>query len=231
MKRLFYLMSFILCIGFLCACTQTEETGILNSWDCTVTRSEMTADDLPTYSDEIIVSSTGCLTFENESDFDIAIFFYVDGISERAEELAANSKVVLYGMNKDVEYTIGVYSSVEAGTEIKLLAHDGIMSLVESEPGAKKPISAEKAIKMAQKYIKTDKEYVSNYDNPSIVVKVGVENLIVMDTKTREYVSSDEFIGRELYVISFETIDANWGAIDVYVDKYKGVVLGTGIVM
>ena len=134
-------------------------------------------------------------------------------------------------MNIDAEYTIGVYSSSEAGTEVKLVAHDGIMSLVESKQGSKKPIPPEKAVTMAQKYIKTDEEYVKNFDDPSIAVRVGTENLIVMNTKTREYVSADEYLGRELYVISFETIDANWGAIDVYVDKYKGVVLGTGIVM
>ena len=231
MKRLLCFIFATICTILLCACSQTEESKIVNSWDCTVIRSEMTEDYLPTYSDEIIVSSTGCVTFENESDFDVAIFFYINGISERAEELAANSKVVLYGMNKDAEYTIGVYSSAEAGTEVKLLAHDGIMSLVESKQGSKKPILPEKAVTMAQKYIKTDEEYVKNFDEPSVAVRVGTENLIVMNTKTREYVSSDEYVGRELYVISFETIDANWGAIDVYVDKYKGVVLGTGIVM
>ncbi len=66
MKRLLCFIFATICTILLCACSQTEESKIVNSWDCTVTRSEMTEDYLPTYSDEIIVSSTGCVTFENE---------------------------------------------------------------------------------------------------------------------------------------------------------------------
>ena len=227
MKRLFYLMSFILCIGFLCACAQTEETGIVNSWECMITSAEQTEDNLHGvgYIDEIIVSSTGCLSFENESDFDIVIFLFVDDIAERAEPLKANSKVVLYEIKKDVEYAIGVFSDYEV-RKIKLLVHDGEMDLVESEP--KKPVSKEKAIKMAKKYVKTDREYYANFDNPSIVEKVGDKNLRVKDITTHERISSDKFVGRELYVIEFYNKNPNASSCLVYVDKNKGVVLGMG---
>ena len=228
MKKLVYLILFIFCIGFLCACAQTEETGIVNSWDCTVIRSEMTADDRPTYSEEIIISSTGCLTFENESDFDVWIVLYANGVPERGEPLKSNSKKVLYGINKDVEYTMEVHLSVEPGTEIKLLAHDGVMDFAESEPGSKKPILVEKAIKLAKKYVKTDKEYYANFDNPSISEILGDENLRMKDRKTHERISSSEFAGKELYVIRFACKDINTGSTLVYVDKNKGVVLGSG---
>ena len=171
MKRFFYLIISFICIGGLCACSQTEESKIVNSWDCTVARAEMVDDnaDVITYSNEKIVATTGVLTFENENDFAILVHYYAEGMVKKVVWLEANSKIVVYGMLKDTEYTIGVSADVTEGAEIKLKVHDGIMNLVEAESGGGKPISVEKAIKIAQKYVdKTEKVIITNYDNPSV---------------------------------------------------------------
>ena len=107
----------------------------------------------------------------------------------------------------------------------------GVLCACLQTSESKKPVTEEKAIKMAQRYIKTDKKLISNFNNPSITEQVGYEGLVVLDIRTYEYVSSSELAGRELYVIRFGTEDADSGPILVYVDKYKGVVLGTCISM
>ena len=61
----------VLCAGFLCACSQTEEDEVVNSWDCTLTCAEATEENayVITYSDKTFVSTTGRLTIENANDF------------------------------------------------------------------------------------------------------------------------------------------------------------------
>lgn len=235
MKRFFYLIISFICIGGLCACSQTEESKIVNSWDCTVARAEMVDDnaDVITYSNEKIVATTGVLTFENENDFAILVHYHSEGIVKKVLWLEANSKIVAYGMIKDTEYTIGVSADVTEGTEIKLIVHDGIMNLVEAESGWRKPISVEKAIKIAQKYIdKTEKLIITNYDNPAVDVIVGYENMPMVEVNTREwkYVDPNKIIGRELYQITF-CIEDDDTPIILYVDKYKGKLLGAAITM
>lgn len=233
MKRLFYLMSFILCIGFLYACTQTEETGILNSWDYIITCGEKTAEDhyVITYSNEKIISSTGILTFENRNDFGVAVYIQ-KGDDQIVELIEASDKIILYEMEQGVEYTLGCHAEVAEGTEIKLLVHDGSMNLVESVPLFRKPISAQSAIKIAQNYLgETYAKVVTNYDSPKIVGILGNENLFMLAPNSPNWVKQNKIIGRELYEISFFAEDADVGPAILYVDKYKGKLLGAGITM
>lgn len=235
MRRLCLIIA-IICAGFLCACSQTEENAVVNSWDYSVTCAEKSEDNIyvSAYIDEAIVSTTGCLSFENKNDFQVIMRFYIDGTNKITKWIEANSKIVLYGMEKAAEYTIELEAEVEEGTEIKLSVHDGVLNLVESESG--KAVSVEKAIKVAQKYIdKWDRELVTNYDNPTVEGIVGDGNKSMLDLeqipKNYEWVDPDKYEGRELYRISFSTGDANSGPITLYVDKYKGVLLGGDIIM
>lgn len=110
----------------------------------------------------------------------------------------------------------------------------GVLCACSQTSEWKKPISVEKAIKIAQKYIdKTDKIIVTNYDNPTVDVIVGYENLLMVEPKSQKwkYVDQNKIIGRELYRIIFGTENADEGPLIIYVDKNKGVLLGLGIIM
>ena len=231
MRSLLYFILSIICVGFLCACAQTEETEVVNNWDCTVICAETTEDNayVITYSDETLLSTTGSLTFENKNDFGIVVYLYVDG-NERAEFLTANSRIVLYEMSTEAEYTVGLHAEVTEGTEIKLLVHDGAVNLTESKPLLRKPISAQEAIEIAQSDLdETSKKTITNFDNPKIVGIVGDENLFMHDPRGPKYVSQNKFIGKELYRVTFKTEqDGLLGPFVLYVDKYKGVLLGSG---
>ena len=231
MRRTLGFIIAVICAGFLCAYSQTEENEVVNSWDCTLTCAKTTEDNayVITYSDEIIVSKTGSLIFENENDFGIVVYLYGDG-SERVEMLAANSRIAVYELSTEVEYTVGLHAEVKEGTEIKLLVHDGAVNLTESKPLLRKPISAKEAIMIAQSdFDETSKKTITNFDNPKIVGIVGDENLFMHDPRGPKYVSQNKIIGKELYRVTFNTEqDGLLGPFVLYVDKYKGVLLGSG---
>ena len=221
----------VLCAGFLCACSQTEEDEVVNSWDCTLTCAEATEENayVITYSDKTLVSTTGCLTIENANDFGVVVYLYADG-SERVEMLAANSRIVVYELSTEVEYTVGLHAEVKEGTEIKLLVYDGAVNLTESKPLLRKPISAKEAIMIAQNDLdETSKKTITNFDNPKIVGIVGDENLFMHAPSSPKYVSQNKIVGKELYRVTFNTEqDGLLGPFVLYVDKYKGVLLGSG---
>lgn len=109
----------------------------------------------------------------------------------------------------------------------------GVLCACSQTSEWKKPISVEKAIKIAQKYVdKTEKIVVTNYDNPAVDVIVGYENMPMVEVNTREwkYVDPNKIIGRELYQITF-CIEDDDTPIILYVDKYKGKLLGAAITM
>ena len=221
----------VLCAGFLCACSQTEEDEVVNSWDCTLTCAEATEENayVITYSDKTLVSTTGRLTIENANDFGVVVYLYADG-SERVEMLAANSRIVVYELSTEAKYTVGLHAEVKEGTEIKLLVHDGAVNLTESKPLLRKPISAKEAIMIAQNDLdETSKKTITNFDNPKIVGIVGDENLFMHAPSSPKYVSQNKIIGKELYRVTFNTEqDGLLGPFVLYVDKYKGVLLGSG---
>ena len=70
MRRTVGFIIAVICAGFLCACSQTEENEVVNSWDCTLTCAEATEENayVITYSDKTLVSTTGRLTIENAND-------------------------------------------------------------------------------------------------------------------------------------------------------------------
>ena len=221
----------VLCAGFLCACSQKEEDEVVNSWDCTLTCAETTEENayVITYSDKTLVSTTGCLTIENANDFGVVVYLYADG-SERVEMLAANSRIVVYELSTEAEYTVGLHAEVKEGTEIKLLVHDGAANLTEAKTLLRKPISAKEAIEIAQSDLdETSKKTITNFDNPKIVGIVGDENLFMHAPSSPKYVSQNKIIGKELYRVTFNTEqDGLLGPFVLYVDKYKGVLLGSG---
>lgn len=231
MRRILCLIIAVICAGFLCACAQTEETEVVNSWDCTLTCAEATEENayVITYSDKTLVSTTGSLTIENANDFGVVVYLYTDD-SERVEVLDANSRIVLYEMSTEAKYTVGLHAEVKEGTEIKLLVHDGAVNLTESKPLLLKAISAQEAIEIAQSDLdEISKKTITNFDNPKIVGIVGDESLFLHAPGSPKYVSQNKIIGKELYRVTFNTEqDGLLGPFVLYVDKYKGVLLGSG---
>ena len=118
MKRRYkiVILVFIMLIIFYCFLLQ-KHREIVNSWDCTVTYAEGASNDtyVITYCDEKIISTTGILTLENGNDFGIIVYLKSDGY-ERIESVDAGSKMVLYNLDKEAEYTVGFHSSVIKGS-------------------------------------------------------------------------------------------------------------------
>ena len=126
MRKLLYLIISTICIISLCACSQSTNNKVVNSWDCGVICSKKASDDIYSlvYSNEKIISVTGVLTLENKNDFDIIVHLIADG-NERVQKITANGVVTLFQIATDVEYTIGYYADAPEGTEIKLSVYDG----------------------------------------------------------------------------------------------------------
>lgn len=233
MRRLLSLVIVVICAVFLCsilACVFTNKSEVVNIWDCTVICAKESSDNsyVITYSDEKIVSTTGILTLENKNDFGIVVYLCVDG-NERVEIMNANSRMILYELVKEAEYTVGCHASVTAGTEIKLLIYDGEGKISEYVPLLKQPIHAQEAIEIAQNFLgEVSKKGITNFDNPKAVGIVFEENMsIAILSESRDKLKTKMLIGREIYRITFNTEqDGLLGPIVIYVDKYNGDLLG-----
>lgn len=96
-------------------------------WDCSVRCAEESTDTsyVITYSEELIVSSTGTVTFQNRNDFDVMIHLLTDGQQERSLEISAGEAVIFYDLIKAAEYKVGIYAEVPEGSEIILMAYEG----------------------------------------------------------------------------------------------------------
>ena len=217
-------------LGIVIISSSKTESEIVNSWDCTVTYAEGSSDDayVITYCDEKIVSTTGTLTLENKNDFGIIVYLKADG-NERIEEMKADSRRILYEMDKEAEYTVGFHSSVTKGTEIKLLVYDGAVNISECVPLWKQPIPSQEAIEIAQNWFdEKSKKRITNFENPQIVGIVCDENLlrhVIPGSQNND--KKKKIVGRELYRITFRTRDdALLGPIVIYVDKYNGDLVG-----
>ena len=231
MKRRYkiVILVFIMLIIFYCFLLQ-KHREIVNSWDCTVTYAEGASNDtyVITYCDEKIISTTGILTLENGNDFGIIVYLKSDGY-ERIESVDAGSKMVLYNLDKEAEYTVGFHSSVTKGTEIKLLVYDGVVNISERVPLWKQPISSQEAIEIVQNWVdEKNKKRVTNFENPQIVGIVCNENLLErIITVNQNNVRKKKYAGREIYRITFRTYDDGLlGPIVIYVDKYTGDLVG-----
>ena len=115
-----------------CSCSRLKHVEELDKWDCTVTCAQTSTPDsyIITYSDEIIVTSTGVLTIQNQNDFDIKVHLLVDREKEEVLNVGAGGITVQYQLDKKAEYSLGIHADVEEGTEIKVMVYDG----EEAEP-------------------------------------------------------------------------------------------------
>lgn len=120
-----------ICSMMLCACSNQKHVEELDKWDCTVECAETSTPDsyIITYSNEKIVPSSDVLTIQNQNDFDIKVYFCSsDTVGGEAYDIAAGGVTVLYQLDKEAEYRLGVHADVEEGTEIKVMAYDGEVS-------------------------------------------------------------------------------------------------------
>ncbi|MBR5521147.1 MAG: hypothetical protein IKU54_04035 [Oscillospiraceae bacterium] len=125
MRRVVYFIISIIYITSLCACSQSTNNKVENSWNFSVICSEKQSDDIVlSYINENIVSTTGSLTFENKNDFDIIVHLIADG-NERVQKITSNGVSTLFQISTNVEYTIGCYADVPEGTAIELFVYDG----------------------------------------------------------------------------------------------------------
>lgn len=115
-----------------CSCSRLKHVEELDKWDCTVTCAQTSTPDsyIITYSDEIIVTSTGVLTIQNQNDFDIKVHLLADREKGEVLEVGAGGITVQYQLDKKAEYSLGIHADVEEGTEIKVMVYDG----EEAEP-------------------------------------------------------------------------------------------------
>lgn len=115
-----------------CSCSRLKHVEELDKWDCTVTCAQTSTPDsyIITYSDEIIVTSTGVLTIQNQNDFDIKVHLLADREKEEVLNVGAGGITVQYQLDKKAEYSLGIHADVEEGTEIKSMVYDG----EEAEP-------------------------------------------------------------------------------------------------
>lgn len=222
------LVAFVLGIGIIRS--SKAESEIVNSWDCTVTYAEEASNDtyVITYCDDKIVSTTGILTLENNNDFGIVVYLKADDY-ERIELMDADSRMILYELDKEVEYAVGFHASVTRGTEITLLVYDGAVNISEHVPLWKQPISSQEAIEIAQNWVdEKSKKRVTNFENPQTIgivcSKKFLERIIPGNQNT---VRKKKYAGREIYRITFRTYDDGLlGPIVIYVDKYTGDLVG-----
>ena len=222
------LVAFVLGIGIIRS--SKAESEIVNSWDCTVTYAEEASNDtyVITYCDDKIVSTTGILTLENNNDFGIVVYLKADDY-ERIELMDADSRMILYELDKEVEYAVGFHASVTRGTEITLLVYDGAVNISEHVPLWKQPISSQEAIEIAQNWVdEKSKKRVTNFENPQTIgivcSKKFLERIIPGNQNT---VRNNKYAGREIYRITFRTYDDGLlGPIVIYVDKYTGDLVG-----
>ena len=116
----------------VCSCSRLKHVEELDKWDCTVTCAQTSTPDsyIITYSDEIIVTSTGVLTIQNQNDFDIKVHLLADREKGEVLEVGAGGITVQYQLDKKAEYSLGIHADVEEGTEIKVMVYDG----EEAEP-------------------------------------------------------------------------------------------------
>lgn len=116
----------------VCSCSRLKHVEEVDKWDCTVTCAQTSTPDsyIITYSDEIIVTSTGVLTIQNQNDFDIKVHLLADREKGEVLEVGAGGITVQYQLDKEAEYTVGIHADVEDGTEIKVMVYDG----EEAEP-------------------------------------------------------------------------------------------------
>ena len=77
----------VLGLGFIaCAiyfCLHLNHPGELQKWDCSVVlgdNEDLTNEEMITYSDKNMITSTGTLTFQNRNDFDIVVYLFSDVI-------------------------------------------------------------------------------------------------------------------------------------------------------
>lgn len=116
----------------VCSCSRLKHVEGVDKWDCTVICAQTSTPDsyIITYSDEIIVTSTGVLTIQNQNDFDIKVHLLADREKGEVLEVGAGGITVQYQLDKKAEYSLGIHADVEEGTEIKVMVYDG----EEAEP-------------------------------------------------------------------------------------------------
>lgn len=222
------LVAFVL--GIMIISGSKMDSEVVNSWECSVTYAEGASNDtyVITYCDDKIVSTTGILTLENNNDFGIVVYLKADDY-ERVELMDADSRMLLYEMDKETEYAVGFHASVERGTEITLLIYDGAVNISERVPPWKQPISSQEAMKIAQNWVdEKSKKRVTNFENPQIIGIVCSEKFLerIIPANLKD-IREKKYAGREIYRITFTTYDDGLlGPIVVYVDKYTGELLG-----
>lgn len=116
----------------LCSCSTLKHVEETDKWDCSVICAQASTQDsyIITYSNEIIVTSTGVLTIQNQNNFDIKVHLLADREDGEVLDVGAGGVTVQYQLDKEAEYTVGIHADVEEGTEIKVIVYDG----EEAEP-------------------------------------------------------------------------------------------------
>ncbi len=123
---------------------------IAEKWDCSVNCAEESEENsyVITYSDEEILSHTGCITFQNRNLFAITVHLIGKGKEAFVSEIAPGGNVVFMQADKEVTYTVGIHADVEEGTELNLMVYDGEWSEVYT-PVVDSEYVLDKAIKEA----------------------------------------------------------------------------------
>ena len=106
--------------------------GAEDKWDCTVHCAEESGENayVITYSEEEILTDTGCITFQNRNLFAITVHLIGKGKEAFVSEIAPGGNVVFMQADKGGTYTVGIHADVKEGTELSLMVYDGEWSEV-----------------------------------------------------------------------------------------------------
>ena len=106
--------------------------GSEDKWDCTIHCAEESGENayIITYSEEEILSETGCITFQNRNLFPITVHLIGKGKEVFVSEIAPGGNVTFMQADKEVTYTVGIHADVVEGTELNLMVYDGEWSEV-----------------------------------------------------------------------------------------------------
>lgn len=126
MKKIAFIICCILTLS-LAACSHKQENTQISKWDCSVNCAEQSISDeyVITYSDEILKSQTGALTFHNGNEFEITIYLLNNGEEEQTETIPAGGSICLKQLKENIGYTVGIHADIPEDTPIQLTTYDG----------------------------------------------------------------------------------------------------------
>ncbi|MEE0109511.1 MAG: hypothetical protein UEP57_01290 [Oscillospiraceae bacterium] len=122
----------VLLAVFLCGCGKSEKVvKAENMWDCSV---YVVFEDATAimYSEVEMQTNSGQLYFQNRNAFSVHLYLYANGELETEAELSPGGALAFLHVLNDKVYTVGFHADQPQGTEIVVMAYDGMIGQEDS---------------------------------------------------------------------------------------------------